>query len=115
MQTQDLTSDAATIAKEYRIQAAFVSAQERLKNKSGRRVTFSKVIDKEVRTTEEGNEVDATAAAKDGAEGEDDELDATSIVIRDILANLDKGANQFVLEVQTRPNYIYNLIGRLYA
>jgi hypothetical protein len=109
-QTQDLTGD--TFAEEQRIQAAFVSATERLK--SGRRVTFSKVVNEEARTPEEGDEVDGTDRVSAGGKG-DDELDSTSAVIRDILANLDQGAAQFAAEVTTRPNYVYNLIGKLCA
>jgi hypothetical protein len=49
-------------------------------------------------------------------EGEgDDDLDTTSVVIRDILANLDQGAAEFAREVQAHPVYIYNLMGRLCA
>jgi hypothetical protein len=118
LQTQDLTSDAASLAEEQRIQTAFTRAIEQ--HKSGRRVTFSEAVDKEARTPEEGDEVDGTtekvaAGSTEGDGDGDDDLDTTSVVIRDILANLNRGAAQFTLEVQARPQYVYNLMGRLCA
>jgi hypothetical protein len=41
-----------------------------------------------------------------------DDLD-TLLTIKDILTNLDQGAAQFAAEVQVRPNYVYNLMGKL--
>ena len=60
-------------------------------HKNGRRVTFSEAADEEVRASEDGDEVDGTTERVTGdGEGEgDDDLDTTSVVIRDILANLD--------------------------
>jgi hypothetical protein len=58
-------------------------------------VTFSEAVDKEARTPEEGDEVDGTTekVAVGSTEGDgDDDLDTTSVVIRDILANLNRGA-----------------------
>jgi hypothetical protein len=43
----------------------------------------------------------------------DDDL-GTLLTIKDILTNLNESADQFAKEVQARPNYVYNLIGKLY-
>jgi hypothetical protein len=99
LQTQDL-NDAEGLAEEQRIQRAFFHATEQHKN---RRVTFTEVAtdDEDITTPNEGDEMQA-----------DDDL-GTSLTIKDILTNLDESADQFAKEVQARPNYVYNLIGKL--
>lgn len=99
-QTQDL-NDTEGSAEEQRIQNAFLEATKR----AGRRVTFDVAVDEEVRAPEEGDELAS------GDKGSDD-LDTTS-VIQDIIANFDRGAAQFAIEVQAHPDYVYNLLGRL--
>jgi hypothetical protein len=99
LQTQDL-NDTKGLAEEQRIQRAFFHATEQHKN---RRVTFTEVAtdDEDITTPNEGDEMQA-----------DDDL-GTSLTIKDILTNLDESADQFAKEVQARPNYVYNLTGKL--
>jgi len=102
-QTQDL-DDAEGLAEERRIQRAFLEATEQHNRKDGRRVTFTEVAteNEELLSPGDGDELQVG----------DDELD-TSLTIKDILANLDEGAEQFAGEAQARPQYVYNLMGKL--
>jgi hypothetical protein len=99
-QTQDL-DDAEGLEEEQRIQRAFLQATEHHKN---RRVTFTEatVNSDDITTPDDGDELQAGS----------DDLD-TSLTIKDILTNLDQGATQFATEVQARPIYVYNLMGKL--
>jgi hypothetical protein len=102
-QTQELDGDEEGLAEEQRIQSAFLKATEQHSKKGGRRVTFTEVVadDEELTTPDEEDEDLA-----------DDDL-GTSLTTKDILTNLDGGADQFAKEVQSRPNYVYNLMGKL--
>lgn len=99
-QTQEL--DQEGVAEEQRIQRAFLRATEQ--HRKGRRVTFTEAADDEAVSPEDGDELHSGS----------DDLDA-SLTIEDILANLGQGADQFAIEVQARPNYVYNLMGKLCA
>jgi hypothetical protein len=46
-------------------------------------------------------------------EGDELEGDDVAQTIADILTKLDAGAEQFASEAQERPNYVYNLTGKL--
>jgi hypothetical protein len=95
-----LTTDAEGVAKEQRIQRAFIAAVNKYKNnsKDGRRVTFSETVNREITGPEEGDELEGDDVAQ---------------TIADILTKLDAGAEQFASEAQERPNYVYNLTGKL--
>jgi hypothetical protein len=100
-QTYYLDSDEG-LAEERRIQRAFLEATEHSK-KAGRCVTFTEVAndDENLTTPNEGDELQT-----------DDDL-GTSLAIKDILNNLDEGADQFAEEVQARPHYVYGPMGKL--
>jgi hypothetical protein len=100
-QTQDL-DDIKGIAEEQRIQRAFVEATKQHSKKDGRRVTFTEVTvnDEELTTPDDGDEL------------ADNDL-STSLIIKDILTNLDQGVEQFAREVEAHPHYVYGLIGKL--
>jgi hypothetical protein len=76
-QTQDL-DDIEGLAEEQCIQSAFLEATKQHSKKDGRRVTFTKVTvnDKELTTPDDRDEL------------ADDDL-STSLIIKDILTNLD--------------------------
>jgi hypothetical protein len=99
-ESQNQTGDAECVAEEQRIQRAFLAATEKHKNKDSRRVTFTEAADEEVTSPEDGDELQT------------DDLNVSQ-TITDILAKLDEGAEQFASEVQKRPNYVYNLTGKL--
>jgi hypothetical protein len=100
-QTQDL-DDIEGLAEEQRIQSAFLEATKQYSKKDGRRVTFTKVTvnDEELTTPDDGDELA-------------DDNRGTSLIIKDILTNLDQGAEQFVKEVEAHPHYVYSLMGKL--
>jgi hypothetical protein len=99
-ESQNQTGDAGCVAEEQRIQRAFLTATEKHKNKDSRRVTFTEAADEEVTSPEDGDELQT------------DDLNVSQ-TITNILAKLDEGAEQFASEVQKRPNYVYNLTGKL--
>lgn len=100
-QTQDL-DDIEGLAKEQRIQSAFLEATKQYSKKDGCRVTFTKVTvnDEELTTPDDRDEL------------ADNDL-GTSLIIKDILTNLNQGAEQFVKEVEAHPHYVHSLIGKL--
>lgn len=102
-QTQDLLGNKG-VAEEQCILRAFLRATEQ--HRKGRRVTFTEAVDDEVANPEDGDELQTT---------DTNDLDDASQTIKDILSNLDQGAEQFATEVQARPNYVYNLMGKLCA
>jgi len=102
-QTQEIDGDEEGVAEERRIQQAFALATEQ--HKMGRRVTFTDTADEEATKPSDGDEI----------QHDSEDLDDTDVTptISQILHNLDQGAAEFAKEVQARPNYVYNLMGKL--
>jgi hypothetical protein len=98
--SQNQTSDAECVAEEQHIQHTFLTATEKHKNKDSRCITFTEAANEEVTSLEDGDELQT------------DDLNISQ-TITNILTKLDEGAEQFASKVQKRPNYVYNLTGKL--